>query len=63
MPVKLVDFNIDRTREATLRMFDRSEYPDAVFVANDHMAFAVMDSFASHAWHQHTQRCFGSWLR
>ena len=29
---------------ATRRMFDRkAELPDAVFVANDHMAFAVMD--------------------
>jgi LacI family transcriptional regulator len=31
------------TREATLRMFDTPNRPDAVFVANDHMAFAVMD--------------------
>jgi DNA-binding LacI/PurR family transcriptional regulator len=30
-------------QEAARRMFDRSRPPDAVFVCNDHMAFAVMD--------------------
>jgi DNA-binding LacI/PurR family transcriptional regulator len=30
-------------QEAARRMFDRADPPDAVFVANDHMAFAVMD--------------------
>ena len=28
-------------------MFDRADRPDAVFVANDHMAFAVMDVLRS----------------
>lgn len=39
------DFDGDRAREAARQMFDvePSERPDAVFVANDHMAFAVMD--------------------
>ncbi|SEU09400.1 LacI family DNA-binding transcriptional regulator [Paracoccus homiensis] len=39
------DFNTDRARDAARRMFDRppSKRPDAVFVANDHMAFTVMD--------------------
>ena len=36
-----------QTREATLRMFDRPDRPDAVFVANDHMAFAAMDCLRS----------------
>jgi DNA-binding LacI/PurR family transcriptional regulator len=30
-------------QEAARRMFDRGRPPDAVFVCNDHMAFAVMD--------------------
>ena len=37
------DFVLDRAREAARRMFDRADPPDAVFVANDHMAFGVMD--------------------
>lgn len=39
------DFDGDRAREAARQMFDvdESARPDAVFVANDHMAFAVMD--------------------
>jgi DNA-binding LacI/PurR family transcriptional regulator len=39
------DFHADRTKTATLAMFDKpaAERPDAVFVANDHMAFIVMD--------------------
>jgi DNA-binding LacI/PurR family transcriptional regulator len=37
------DFRFDRARAAARRMFARPEHPDAVFVANDHMAFAVMD--------------------
>ena len=34
-----------KTKDATFEMFDkpRAERPDAVFVANDHMAFIVMD--------------------
>lgn len=37
------EYRIPRAREAARRMFDRPDRPDAVFVANDHMAFAVMD--------------------
>ncbi|MCR9122340.1 MAG: LacI family DNA-binding transcriptional regulator [Phyllobacteriaceae bacterium] len=37
------DFQIDEARAAARRMFDRPDRPDAVFAANDHMAFAVMD--------------------
>ena len=37
------DFHTDRAAEAALAMFSGHRVPDAVFVANDHMAFAVMD--------------------
>ena len=39
------DFDTERTRAAARKMFEVPEQrrPDAVFVANDHMAFAVMD--------------------
>lgn len=40
------DFHIEKARDAARRMFARDRAdgpPDAVFVANDHMAFAVMD--------------------
>lgn len=37
------EFRLDEAREATLRMF-KSDPPEAVFVANDHMAMAVMDT-------------------
>ena len=39
------DFDTARAREAARAMFDKpaDRRPDAVFVANDHMAFAVMD--------------------
>ncbi len=39
------DFDSERARAAAFRMFDvpEAQRPDAVFVANDHMAFAVMD--------------------
>jgi DNA-binding LacI/PurR family transcriptional regulator len=37
------NFRMDTAREAALSMFSR-EHPDAVFVANDHMAIAVMDT-------------------
>lgn len=38
------DFHADRARVAARKMFaERDRRPDAVFVANDHMAFAVMD--------------------
>jgi DNA-binding LacI/PurR family transcriptional regulator len=37
------DFTMDGAAQATRRMF-ASDRPDAVFVANDHMALAVMDT-------------------
>ncbi len=37
------NFKFDQAAEATRRMFGSEIKPDAVFVANDHMAFAVMD--------------------
>jgi DNA-binding LacI/PurR family transcriptional regulator len=37
------DFRMDTAREATLKMFS-TDPPDAVFVANDHMAISVMDT-------------------
>lgn len=37
------DFVMQQAKEAARRMFDTPDRPDAVFVANDHMAFAVMD--------------------
>ncbi|CZF85887.1 LacI family DNA-binding transcriptional regulator [Grimontia marina] len=36
-------FDMDKAREATRAMF-KNDPPDAVFVANDHMALAVMDT-------------------
>ncbi len=37
-------YQFDRAKQATREMFGRpDDRPDAVFVANDHMAFAVMD--------------------
>jgi len=39
----LGNFVLDQARAAAREMFDRPDRPDAVFVANDHMAFAVMD--------------------
>lgn len=36
-------FRRDAAEAAARRMFQRAEPPDAVFVANDHMAFAVLD--------------------
>jgi len=41
------DFRLEDAREATRRMFTADDIPDAVFVANDHMAFAVMDVLRS----------------
>ena len=41
------NFQMAAAQEATRRMFDVPEYPDAVFVANDHMAIAVMDVLRS----------------
>lgn len=37
------NFDFHMAQEAARRMFDRTNPPDAVFVCNDHMAFAVMD--------------------
>ena len=37
-------FDYARARAASLEMFAGSDRPDAAFVANDHMAFAVMDA-------------------
>lgn len=37
------NFEHGQAQEAARRMFDRPDPPDAVFVCNDHMAFAVMD--------------------
>ncbi|MEL7164631.1 MAG: LacI family DNA-binding transcriptional regulator [Pseudomonadota bacterium] len=36
-------FNFDIAKDIARQMFDRTDHPDAVFCANDHMAFAVMD--------------------
>ena len=41
------NFVLSEAQEATRRMFDRADHPDAVFVCNDHMAFAVMDVLRS----------------
>ena len=41
------DFHMDRARDAARRMFGRDDPPDAVFVANDHMAYAAMDVMRS----------------
>jgi DNA-binding LacI/PurR family transcriptional regulator len=38
------DFDLECARRAARAMFSRPDRPDAVFVANDHMAFAVMDA-------------------
>jgi DNA-binding LacI/PurR family transcriptional regulator len=37
------DYDFAGAAEATRRMFARRQRPDALFVANDHMAFAAMD--------------------
>lgn len=39
----LGNFDYAIAQDAARRMFDRAQPPDAVFVCNDHMAFAVMD--------------------
>lgn len=41
------DFRYEKAQDAARRMFRRQKRPDAVFVANDHMAFAVMDVLRS----------------
>ena len=40
---ELGNFNTGEARKAARKMFTAKEIPDAVFVANDHMSFAVMD--------------------
>lgn len=37
------NFQMDQAKAAARRMFSPPDHPDAVFVANDHMAFAMMD--------------------
>lgn len=37
------DFRYDVAREAARHLFARADLPDAVFVADDHMAFAALD--------------------
>lgn len=37
------NFHADQAKAAARTLFDTDDRPDAVFVANDHMAFAVMD--------------------
>ena len=41
------NFEIDQAKEAAKKMFGISDHPTAVFVASDHMAFAVMDVLRS----------------
>ena len=43
----LGQFTVDGAKDAARKMFDRPDFPDAVFVATDHMAFAVMDVLRS----------------
>lgn len=43
----LGEFSIERAKEVARDMFTKSDHPDAVFVATDHMAFAVMDVLRS----------------
>ena len=39
----LGQFTVEGAKKAARQMFAESDHPDAVFVATDHMAFAVMD--------------------
>ena len=41
------NFHFDSAQDAARRMFSKSTTPDAVFVANDHMALAVMECLRS----------------
>lgn len=41
------DFQFDQAKAVARQMFARPDHPDAVFCANDHMAFAVMDVLRS----------------
>lgn len=45
-PLTVVEGRYDRdlAAEATLKLMSRATPPDAIFVANDHMAFAVLDA-------------------
>ena len=38
------NFDLTQARAATLELFGRDDRPDGVFVANDYMAFAVLDT-------------------
>ena len=44
---ELGGFTVDGAKEGARKMFNTSTRPDAVFVATDHMAFAVMDVIRS----------------
>ena len=37
------NYDFEEAKAATRRLFDRADPPDAVFIANDHMAIAAMD--------------------
>ncbi|MEM8803162.1 MAG: LacI family DNA-binding transcriptional regulator [Pseudomonadota bacterium] len=41
------NYQLERAQDATRRMFGTKDLPDAVFVANDYMAFAAMDVLRS----------------
>lgn len=43
----LGNYTFEGASRATHELFSRSERPDAIFVANDHMAFAAMDVIRS----------------
>ena len=45
--IEVGNFHFDSTQEAARRMFSKSQTPDAIFVANDHMALAVMECLRS----------------
>lgn len=41
------NFKLPEAQDAARQMFSKPDHPDAVFVCNDHMAFAVMDVLRS----------------
>ncbi len=43
----LGEFTVDTAKDVARTMFNRADHPDAVFVATDHMAFAVIDVLRS----------------
>lgn len=43
----LGEFTTERAKDVARDMFDKPDHPDAVFIATDHMAFAVMDVLRS----------------